>query len=77
MIVKALAVVVYNGEEKPIAICIQDERSRKPTFYQVEDMPFDEVSDFLEGLTGKKEVYAGGGGAGEKAPGSKAGSSSE
>lgn len=62
MVVKALAVVVYNGEEKPIAICIQDERSRKPTFYQVEDMPFDEVSDFLERLTGKKE-FAGGGGA--------------
>lgn len=47
IIKKLIAIAVYNVDEKPIAICLKDEKSRNNIIYQVEEMEFDDIGEFL------------------------------
>lgn len=45
---KFLVIGVYDGEGKLIGIGVNDEKTRKTVLYDVEEMGFDQVADFLE-----------------------------
>lgn len=57
-IVKTYSIAIYNGDDRPIAIVLLDDKSRKNLFFSVEEMAFDDISDFLMALAKQDKLLS-------------------